>query len=192
MNRRRVVVPRPSCTYRSASEKAAELLEVGPGSVALKPSRRDGMRLARHSRHFDFRKGLRTRDATKGERPKERLADFGTLLRRCRKARCMDGHPLKLSEAQTQDVSRLHREFRNEFAHFILKGWPIEKAGLSRIIRAAVDTTEMLMTHPRVIRELSGNSKRQLADRLKVARATYLIRDYARAEGFFYYFFGHV
>jgi hypothetical protein len=111
-------------------------------------------------------------DHGEGERPKERLADFGTLLRRCRKARCMDGHPLKLSEAQTQDVSRLHREFRNEFAHFITKGWSIEKAGLSRIIRAAVDTTEML--HPRVIRELSGNRKRRLADRLKVARANLL------------------
>ena len=110
-------------------------------------------------------------DHGEGERPKERLADFGTLLRRCRKTRCMDGHPLKLSEAQSQDVSRLHREFRNEFAHFIPKGWSIEKAGLPRIIRAAVDTTEILMTHPRVICKLSGNRKRRLADRLKVARA---------------------
>jgi hypothetical protein len=83
----------------------------------------------------------------------------------------MDGHPLKLGEAQTQDVRRLHRDFRNEFAHFVPKGWAIEKAGLPRIICAAVDATEMLMAHPRVIRKLSGNRTRRLADRLKVVRA---------------------
>jgi hypothetical protein len=105
------------------------------------------------------------------EPPNERLADFGTLLRRCRKARCMDGHPLKLSEVQTRDVRRLHREFRNEFAHFVPKGWSIEKAGLPRIIRAALDTTEMLMAHPRVVRKLSGNRVRRLNERLRVARA---------------------
>jgi hypothetical protein len=72
---------------------------------------------------------------------------------------------------QTRDVRRLHREFRNEFAHFVPKGWSIEKAGLPRIIRAALDTTEMLMAHPRVVRKLSGNRVRRLNERLRVARA---------------------
>jgi|SRR5579884_138284 len=106
-----------------------------------------------------------------GERPKEFLADFMTLLRRCRKASCMEGHPLTLSGPQVDDVTYLHGEFRNQFAHFIPIGWSIEIAGLPRIIRAAIDATETLMAHPRVARKLTGNRTRRLADRISVARA---------------------
>jgi hypothetical protein len=106
-----------------------------------------------------------------GKYPDERLADFSTLLRRCRKARCMDGHPLKLNDGQANDVRLLHKDFRNEFAHFVPKGWSIEGSGLPRIIRAAVDASEILLGHPRVASKLSGNKKRRLAHRLKVTRA---------------------
>ena len=110
-------------------------------------------------------------DHKRGECPKERLADFETLLRRCRKAGQMDGQPLKLSEVQTKDVKRLHKEIRNEFAHFAPKGWSIEKAGLPRIILAAVGATEALMSHPRVSNQLNGNRKGRLTERLRVIRA---------------------
>ena len=95
------------------------------------------------------------------ERPQERLADFNTLVTRCRKARCMEGHPLKIGEAQARDIKFLHKEFRNEFAHFVLP----------RMMRAAVDATEMLLAHPRIARKLSGNKKRRLTHRLKATRA---------------------
>ncbi len=110
-------------------------------------------------------------DTQKGERPDERLANFATLLRRCRKASCMDGRPLKIGDAQIHDIKRLNRDFRNNFAHFIPKGWSIEKAGLPRIISAAVDATETLMGHPRVVYRLTGNRKRRLAHRLNAIRA---------------------
>lgn len=114
------------------------------------------------------REMLKWFETRKGERPEERLADFRTLLRRCRKAKLMDGQPLKLGNTQADDIMRLHKEFRNDFAHFVPKSWCIEKAGLPRIVRAAVDATEMLMTHSRVARKLNGNKKRRLAHRLKV------------------------
>lgn len=117
------------------------------------------------------REMLKWLDTQKGEPPQERLADFRTLLARCRKTSCMDGQPLKLSNAQANDIKRLHKEFRNSFAHFIPTSWSIEKAGLPRIARAAVDATEMLMGHSRVVYKLSGNKKRRLAHRLKTIRA---------------------
>lgn len=111
-------------------------------------------------------------DTRKGEPPEERLADFSTLLARCRKSSCMDGQPLKLSRAQADDIARLHKRFRNNFAHFVPKSWSIEKAGLPRIVRAALDAIENLMRHSRVLYKLSGNKKRRLAQRLKTIRAT--------------------
>ncbi|MGC2587743.1 MAG: hypothetical protein WA445_15935 [Pseudolabrys sp.] len=100
--------------------------------------------------------------------PEEKLADFNLLLKRCCKGRHMQGQALKLSSSQLRDIERLHKEFRNNFAHFIPQGWSIEKAGLPRIVCASVDATEILMAHRNV--ELSGNRKRRLASGLATAR----------------------
>lgn len=83
----------------------------------------------------------------------------------------MDGTPLALSSAQAKDISLLHQEFRNDFAHFIPKSWSIENAGLPRMILTAVDAVEMLMGHTRIARKLSGNRTRRLAKRVKAVRA---------------------
>jgi hypothetical protein len=107
----------------------------------------------------------------KGMPPQERLADFNTLLTRCRKSGYMDGKPLSLSHAQAKDIKSLHKHFRNNFVHFTPKSWCIEKAGLPRIVCAAVDSIETLMGHPRVLYKFSGNMKRRLAHRLKVVQA---------------------
>jgi hypothetical protein len=82
------------------------------------------------------REMLKWFDNPKGEPPQERLADFRTLLRRSRRSELMDAHPLKLSKAQADDIVKLHTQFRNEFAHFVPKGWSIEKAGLSALSNA--------------------------------------------------------
>lgn len=106
-----------------------------------------------------------------GQPPEERLADFNTLLRRCRKTSYMQGQPLTLGHSQFSDIKRLHKDFRNNFIHFVPKGWCIEKAGLPRIIHAAVDAIEALMGHSRVVYKLSGNKKRRLVQRLQTVRA---------------------
>jgi hypothetical protein len=109
-------------------------------------------------------------EAEEGEHPKERLADFMTLLSRSQKAELMDSRPLKLSRAQTDDIQKLHKHFRNNFAHFVPKSWSIEKAGLPRLVGTALDVIEILMAHQRVLFKLTGNKKRHLAQRFNAIR----------------------
>jgi hypothetical protein len=109
-------------------------------------------------------------ETNKGTPPEERLLEFEKLLKRCGQEKWMDGVPLKLSTTQSIDITRLHSHFRNNFAHFVPKGWSIEKRGLPRIIFAALDAIEMLMGHHRIANTLSRNRTRRLADRLEKTR----------------------
>jgi phage terminase small subunit len=79
------------------------------------------------------------------ERPEEWLEDFDKLL-----AKCEAQLGLALHKKQRIDITNLHRYFRNSFIHFTPKGWGIEKAGLPRIIGAAVDAVETLMETDRM------------------------------------------
>ncbi|MFY9786404.1 MAG: hypothetical protein WA445_11185 [Pseudolabrys sp.] len=102
--------------------------------------------------------------------PNEKLAHFNTLLRRCCESKSMRGEPLALSQAQLKDIKLLHDHFRNSFAHFVPQSWSIEKAGLPRIVGAAVDVTERLMAYPNVVHKLSGNKKRRFESYLGTIR----------------------
>ena len=95
----------------------------------------------------------------------ERLAHFNTLLQRF-----CESQPLALSRAQLKDIKLLHEHFRNSFAHFVPQSWSIEKAGLPRIVGAAVDATERLMAYPNVVHKLSGNKQRRLESYLGTIR----------------------
>jgi hypothetical protein len=83
---------------------------------------------------------LQSRDPDRGAPPEERLAEFGVLLEKS-----IRELGLELSEQQEKDIRRLHDYFRNRFSHFIPMGWGIEKAGLPRIVEAALDAVEKLM-----------------------------------------------
>jgi hypothetical protein len=100
----------------------------------------------------------------KSRPPEERMANFSTLLERCVKK------GLVLSAEQSKDTSRLHRDFRNNFAHFMPMYWSIEKAELPRIIRAALDAVEVLMKRDEVLIKMDGNQKRRLAKGIESAR----------------------
>jgi hypothetical protein len=107
----------------------------------------------------------------RGKEPRARLAEFGVLLQRC-----MTEHPnykpaLALTAQQLKDIKRLHEEFRNNFAHFKPEGWSIEKQGLPRIVSAAIDATEWLMSHERVSYRMSGNQLRRLKRNLRATRS---------------------
>ena len=82
---------------------------------------------------------------TRGEFPKERLAEFGDLLKLALRG-SQDCPPLALTRQQCRDIRRLHREFRNTFTHFVPMGWWIEKEGLPRIIGAALCAVKALMS----------------------------------------------
>jgi hypothetical protein len=112
---------------------------------------------------------LERREGDRGKPPKERIADFGVLLERCGTKR-PNFEPLVLPEGPLKDIKRLHKEFRNNFAHFTPKGWSIEKEGLLRIMGAAMDATEWLMLQDQVTYRMSGNRLRRLKANLKAAR----------------------
>ena len=107
-------------------------------------------------------------ETMEGMPPDERLADFDTLLWRCCRKLKNQGTAIELTRRQLSDIRRLHRHFRNNFAHFTPKGWSIEKAGLPRIMETAVSCTGRLMGDDWVTRQLSGNQKRRLIRDLKV------------------------
>jgi hypothetical protein len=103
--------------------------------------------------------------ATRGQCPKERLADFGELLKRC----IARSGLLELTPEQRKDIGRLHDHFRNNLVHFTPKGWSIEKAGLPRIVGATIDAAEVLMRH--VIGRMAEDQQQRLTDALATVRS---------------------
>jgi hypothetical protein len=116
-------------------------------------------------------KWFNTDESTRGEHPKEQLAYFEDLLK-IGLRRSHNREPLVLTRQQCRDIRRLHREFRNNFTHFIPQGWHIEKAVLPRIVGAALDAAEGLMRRDYVTRLLDVNRQQRLQHRLTVALAT--------------------
>jgi hypothetical protein len=108
--------------------------------------------------------------AARGPYPEERLAPFGELLNRCVAGRSPIFEPLVLTPEQHKDIKRLHDHFRNNFVHFTPKGWSIEKAGLPRMIRAALDAAEELMHRYYVIGHMDDDQQKRLTGALATAR----------------------
>jgi hypothetical protein len=106
-----------------------------------------------------------------GPYPEEWMANFTTLLERCRTERPGE-EPFKLTAAQERDIKRLNDHFRNNFAHFVPESWSIEKVGLPRIVGTAVECIQQLMNRDEVIYRLSGNRQRRLKSGIKKIRRT--------------------
>ncbi len=99
----------------------------------------------------------------------EKLAYFPTILERFHQLVQKEGRPI--SEQPIRDIEKLHHEFRNKFIHYTPGSWLIEKAGLPRIIGAALDVVELAMNQGEVLVKLSGNRKRRLKRNLEAARS---------------------
>jgi hypothetical protein len=80
----------------------------------------------------------------RGDPPDENLASFRRLLNRCTSG----PEPLlTLTPQQCQDITQLHDDLRNKFAHFLPhQSWSIPKADLPRIITTAMGAVESLMS----------------------------------------------
>jgi hypothetical protein len=102
-----------------------------------------------------------------GDRPQEYLADFVTLLKEYRKKYPSHG----ITPEQLKSIHGLHKQFRNNFAHFVPKGWWIEIAMLPPIIESALDLIESAMQQHQVVIHLNGNMKRRLEQNLAATRA---------------------
>jgi hypothetical protein len=85
--------------------------------------------------------------------------------------RCVAGTPtfgpIKLVNEQIADIRRLHDQFRNNFAHFVAKGWSIEKPGLPRIIKAVLLAIEVLMNSDRLMIHMSDDQRQRLVSDLQ-------------------------
>jgi hypothetical protein len=102
-----------------------------------------------------------------GSIPKSDLLTSASFWNRCI-AGTPNFEPLVLTRRQHDDIKRLHEHFRNNFAHFIPKGWSIERVGLPRIIEAALYAAEILMN--RVAHRLDEDQQRRLKEALATAR----------------------
>lgn len=84
-------------------------------------------------------------------KPKTRMADFLTLVKRARMADWMSefgGKPLVLQDGEFQDLILLNK-LRRDFIHFEPKGWSIELGGLPRVLLNATNVIEFcLLRHP--------------------------------------------
>jgi hypothetical protein len=105
-------------------------------------------------------------ETLEGDRPKEYLADFGMLVKKFRKR-----YPSTLTSEQHRNVRKLHREFRNKFAHFTPTHWSIEISLLPTLVENAIDLIETAMQQDQVTVRTSGNFKRRLRTNLAAARA---------------------
>jgi hypothetical protein len=110
---------------------------------------------------------LQDRGPERGDRPRGWLAAFDELLEAC-----IGDLGLTLSGGQLRDIKRLHEYFRNKFVHFTPKGWGIEKAGLPRIIGAALYATEDLMGRDQVQRHMIDAERRRMKKALSATRAS--------------------
>jgi hypothetical protein len=113
-------------------------------------------------------KMLKYLETLEGDRPQEYLADFVTLLKRYRKKYPCHG----LTTEQLKHIHKLHKQFRNNFAHFVPKGWWIEIARLPAIIESTLDLIEAAMQQHQVVIHLNGNMKRRLEQNLAATRAS--------------------
>ena len=109
---------------------------------------------------------LQNHSEQRGAPPDERLAPFDKLLDKCVKDLGLEWPPQRI-----EDIKRLHGSFRNEFMHFTPKAWSIEKAGLPRILVAALSAVEELMAAPRAALHLEDSRRQRIEDALAETRA---------------------
>lgn len=100
-----------------------------------------------------------------GEHPAERMADFKSLLNKFR-----ERYPDVIDSELAGQLEKLHKVFRNRFAHFVPMNWSIEIEMLPPLLNAAFDFVEIAMRQDQVVRRSNGNFKRKLSANLRIAR----------------------
>ncbi|MBW7968941.1 hypothetical protein [Bradyrhizobium sp. BR 10289] len=100
-------------------------------------------------------------DAPTNEWPEEHLADFKSLL-----TAFQSRYPNAINPERDQRLEKLHKVFRNRFAHFVPRSWSIEIDMLPPLTMAAVDFIEIAMKQDQVMMRTNGNFKRELAANL--------------------------
>ena len=101
-----------------------------------------------------------------GDAPREHLDEFIPLLKKYRKK-----YPCHGTIQQLNQLHKLHKEYRNNFAHFVPKGWAIEIAVLLAIIESALKLIEVAMQQQQVTMHLDEGMQSRLEQNLAATRA---------------------
>jgi hypothetical protein len=109
---------------------------------------------------------LRWLDSLEGKQPREHLDDFIALLKKYRRM-----YPCHGTIKQLRQLRKLHKEFRNYFAHFVPTSWVIEIAMLPPMIESALTGIEAAMQQHKVAIFLEEEMQRRLEQNLEATRA---------------------
>jgi hypothetical protein len=79
---------------------------------------------------------------------KNKLISFSEVLKRTQEDRWMQqfthSRTLSLTDNQKKSIGKLRKDIRNNFEHFIPKGWSIELSGMPKIVLDVVEVIEFL------------------------------------------------
>lgn len=98
------------------------------------------------------KKMLKWLETLSGEPPTKFLANFSTLLEKYQQKYPDNG----MTAEQIENVGKLNDLFRNNFAHFVPKGWRIEIALMRTAVESALDLIEVAISQPQVLMHLSA------------------------------------
>ena len=101
----------------------------------------------------------------------EKLADLKTLYKRVTKTSELR-HPFTFHQDSkiNFDVKRLN-SLRNNFIHFVPKGWSIELSGMPRIVSSVTEVIEhLVIRHPSAPHHLTDDNRNQVGQSLQDIR----------------------
>lgn len=96
----------------------------------------------------------------------ERLISLDDALRICQDGKCMGtlygGKPLELTENQKYSIKKFKKSLRNNFEHYIPKGWSIEIHGLPGIAMDILDIIRFLSVETFRYQHLNQSQRRRI------------------------------
>jgi len=96
----------------------------------------------------------------------ERLISLDDALRICQDGEWMGtlhgGKPLELTESQKYSIQKLKKSLRNNFEHYIPKGWSIEIHGLPGIAMGILDIIRFLSVETFRYQHLNQGQRRRI------------------------------
>lgn len=96
----------------------------------------------------------------------EKLISLDQALQICRDAKWMGtlygGKPLNLSDRQKDSISKLKETLRNNFEHYVPRGWSIEIQGLPDIAMDVLDVIRFLSVETYRYQNLNESQRRHI------------------------------
>ena len=107
---------------------------------------------------------------------KDKLISFQGALKRTQEDRWMrqytPSRTLSLTSDQKKSIEKMKNDIRNNFEHFIPKGWSIEISGMPKIVSDVVDVIEFLaLSSGNCLWDLDSNHEKRITDAIGKIRS---------------------